>query len=342
MKATKLKSGKWRINAYAGKDANGKEIRKSFTGTDKKKLQMEAAAFVDEHRLIKDASCDFETAARTFLAMNETVLSVATIRGYNNIVNVITKKHQWFLYQKVYTINSDDLQRLINELVMDDKKPKTVKNYMGFISTVLTANNIRMPIYHLPQKVKPKLHIPTASDVTRTLHAAEDNGNKELWICIMLAATGPLRRGEIPALTMDDIDFRNNVVHVCKSMAYGKDKMWHIKPPKTPSSDRKLVMPKELIGAIEEQGYVTTWTPKQIYNKFKWLLHKYNIEYYRFHDLRHFCVSHLKALGIEDLYIAQRTGHSDYATLRLVYSHTMQDHQMAVDRKIVEEMEKLI
>ena len=85
MKATKLPSGKWRINAYAGKDATGKDIRKSFTGTDKKKLRMEAAAWVDEHRHVKDGSCTFGQAAESFMELRASVLSPATMRGYSNI-----------------------------------------------------------------------------------------------------------------------------------------------------------------------------------------------------------------------------------------------------------------
>lgn len=71
---------------------------------------------------------------------------------------------------------------------------------------------------------------------------------------------------------------------------------------------------------------------------FNWLLKKHGIPHYRFHDLRHFCVSYLKAMGVEDLYIAQRTGHADYAVLRNVYAHTLQDHQKVVDEKILKDL----
>lgn len=48
--AKKLPSGSWRVRAYIGKDENGKPIYKSFTGTDKRKVEKEAAAYADEHR----------------------------------------------------------------------------------------------------------------------------------------------------------------------------------------------------------------------------------------------------------------------------------------------------
>ena len=336
MKATKLKSGNWRVLAYVGKDANGKDIRKSFTGPDKKKVLRDAMQFVDEHRCVAGPDSTFGQSAEQFIMYRSSVLSPATLRGYMNIQTQLRTRALWFWNSGIYNIGNNELQRLVDMLVRSGLSSMTVKNYTGFISAVLRSKGIRMPIVNMPQRIRPDIHSPDIFTVKRTLEAARPN--TELWICIMLAATGPLRRGEIAALRMEDIDFDRNTVHVCRDMVMGVDKKWYVKPPKTPSSDRFLVMPPELIDAIREQGYVTDWNPKQIYNKFHWLLKKNEIPQYRFHDLRHFCVSHLKSLGIEDLYIAQRTGHADYATLRNVYTHTMQDHQKKVDEKILKEM----
>lgn len=338
MKATKLPSGLWRVLAYAGADRNGKAVRKSFSGPDKRKVLRDAAAWVDQHRKVDDASCTFEMAVDDFLLLRESALSPATIRGYKNIAGQIQARALWFWNTRVFAISSDDVQSLINTLVRSGLSPKTVKNYIGFISTVLQSKQVRMPIVNMPQKTRTALNVPDIFTVKRTLAAAKEN--TELWICIMLAATGPLRRGEVSALRMEDIDFESNTVHVCRDIVMGADKEWHEKPPKTPTSDRYIVMPEEVITAIQKQGYVTNWTPKQIYNKFNWLLKKHGIPHYRFHDLRHFCVSYLKAMGVEDLYIAQRTGHADYAVLRNVYAHTLQDHQKVVDEKILKDLKR--
>jgi len=338
MKATKLPSGTWRVLAYAGTDRNGRPVRKSFSGLDKRKVLSDAAAWIDEHRAVSSTSCTFGDAAEDFFLLRGPALSPSTLRGYKNVANQLKRKYPRFWRSRVYGISSDDVQALVLQLTRSGLKAKTVKNYTGFISTVLQSKQIRMPVVSLPQKARPTLNVPDIFTVTRTLAAAKDN--TELWICIMLAATGPLRRGEVAALEMPDIDFENNVVHVCHDMVMGPDKEWHIKPPKTPTSDRYIIMPEELISAIRKQGYVTNWTPKQIYNKFNWLLKKNDIPHYRFHDLRHFCVSYLKAMGVEDLYIAQRTGHSDYAVLRNVYAHTLQDHQKTVDEKILKDLKR--
>ena len=221
MKATKLPSGLWRVLAYAGADRNGKAVRKSFSGPDKKKVLRDAAAWVDQHRKVEDATCTFEMAVDDFLLLRESALSPATIRGYKNISGQIKARALWFWNTRVFAIGSDDVQLLINTLVRSGLSPKTVKNYIGFVSTVLQSKQVRMPIVNMPQKARPDLNVPDIFTVKRTLAAAKEN--TELWICIMLAATGPLRRGEVAALRMEDIDFSNNIIHVCRDIVMGAD-----------------------------------------------------------------------------------------------------------------------
>ena len=184
----------YRVLAYAGTDKHGKAVRKSFSGPDKRKVLSDAAAWVDEHRKVDDADCTFGDAVDDFMILRGSALSPATLRGYTNISHQLEQKYPRFWYSRVYGIGSDDVQSLVLQLSRSDLKPKTVKNYIGFISTVLQSKQIRMPIVNLPQKIRPELNVPDIFTVKRTLAAAKDN--TELWICIMLAATGPLRRGE--------------------------------------------------------------------------------------------------------------------------------------------------
>ena len=154
----------------------------------------------------------------------------------------------------------------------------------------------------------------------------------------MLAATGPLRAGEIAALSIDDIE--GTMVHVHRSLAMGPDWQYHEKPPKTKSSDRYVDMPPALIDAIQKQGYVTNWTPQRIARRFRALLRDNGIPAYRFHDLRHFAISEMLSNGIEEIYIAERSGHADYATMKR-YTHALGSHRTEVTRKINENFQTL-
>lgn len=118
---------------------------------------------------------------------------------------------------------------------------------------------------------------------------------------MLLAAFGPMRRGEICALTSDDIS--GNVVHVCKNMVITETKEWIIKAPKSYAGDRYIDYPGFVAkkwGGIE--GRIVSLTPDTITNNFNRILKRAGIKHFRFHDLRHYSASIQHALGIPDSY----------------------------------------
>lgn len=343
MKATKLPSGNWRVNAYIGKDRNGKDIRKSFVGPDKKKVLSEAAIFISEHR-DADVSGSFLSAANMFLVKHSDDLSPSTVRGYQNILKRLQTDFKSFCNINCFGILSDDLQGVIDGLTDSGSSPKTVRNYYGFICSVLKYKKLRPPVIDLPGKVRPELNIPDEFTVKRTLAEAKKR-NTELWVCIALAACGPLREGEIAALqfTYDaDVDFKNNTIHVSHDYVLGADDQYHLKEPKTSSSNRVLTMPTEIMNIIKKQGYVTCWNSKQIYLQFSRLCRDCGIAHYRFHDLRHYCASLLHAKGYPDAYIQQRTGHATADVLRNVYTHTLTEEKKKIESNMLKDFSMLI
>jgi integrase len=163
-----------------------------------------------------------------------------------------------------------------------------------------------------------------------------------LEVPIMLAAFGPMRRGEICALTLDDIDTENNIIHVSKAVAEDKDKNLIIKTPKTYSSDRYITYPKQVIELIMSQGYVVEMNPRSLSEAFRYFLEKNHIPHFRFHDLRHYCASSLHAIGIPDAYIMRRGGWKTDTVLKEVYRHTLTDQITPMDEKAVNQFDKLL
>ena len=91
----------------------------------------------------------------------------------------------------------------------------------------------------LPARKHPELYCPNDTDIQRLL--AESAGT-DLEIAILLAAFGPLRRGEICALTSRDI--KGNTITVSKSIVRSEDNEWITKSPKTYGSYRTIQMPE--------------------------------------------------------------------------------------------------
>ena len=143
---------------------------------------------------------------------------------------------------------------------------------------------------------------------------------------ILLAAFGPMRRGEICALNSSNIN--GNTVHVSENMVITAEHKWVIKAPKSYAGDRYIEYPDFVAEKWEgRSGRIVGLTPDHISNKFTRILKQAGITHFRFHDLRHYSASVQHALGIPDAYIMQRGGWSSDGVLKDVYRHTMQDRQ---------------
>ena len=75
--------------------------------------------------------------------------------------------------------------------------PKTVRNTHGLISAVLSQYrpDLRLTT-DLPKKVRPDLYIPSDAEIKRLIEYASGT---EMELPVLLAAFGPMRRGEISA-----------------------------------------------------------------------------------------------------------------------------------------------
>lgn len=71
-----------------------------------------------------------------------------------------------------------------------------------------------------------------------------------------------MRRSEICALTLDDID--EDIVHINKAMVQDEKREWVIKTTKTTAGTRELIIPAEIADKIREQGYVYKGHPGKI------------------------------------------------------------------------------
>lgn len=340
MKATKLPSGNYRAIAYLGRNENGKIITKSFTSPSAKHAVALAADYEDKNRLVADVGT-FSAALDRFVRSREATTSPTTYADYVSRAKILKKHYKWFCQKHMITITSGDIAAVISDMAAPQQprhklhkqkralSPKTIKNYVGIISATFKHEDMTMPPAAIPKKSSSDIYVPTDAEVKTLIDYVRDT---EMYIPVLLAAFGPLRRGEIVALKYPR-DFNGNVVHVAESMAKDQKNNFKRKDPKTPGSNRRIEMPDFVIKAIKDQGYVTNLNLNQITSDFPRILKRAGLPHFRFHDLRHYCISTLHAQGVPDAYIMQRSGHSTDAVLKRVYRHTLADQEKENTKK---------
>lgn len=319
--AKKLPSGSWRVQVYDYTDQNGKRKYKSFTSDDpsragKRKAEYMAAEYAKSKETRSRSGKTFGQALADYIAMREPVVSPRTILNYKRLQR---KDLSPLSEVKISDIN----QELIQDFVNNDSKdhaPKTVRDNHGLISAVLKQERPEFVLNTvLPKNLRTQLYIPSDDDVKRLIKVAAQT---DLELPILLAAFGPMRRGEICALDTDHIN--GNVVHVCKNMVLSESKEWIIKAPKSYAGDRFIDYPDFVSEKWKGMtGRITNLSPDNITTKFSRLLKSSGIAHFRFHDLRHYSASIQHALGIPDAYIMSRGGWGNDGVLKNVYRHAM-------------------
>lgn len=315
------------------KRGSGYRIRKMYKGQvytvtfDHKPTQKEAMlAMADELQKVqkKHESLDFKAAAEEYIAAKRNVLSPTTIKGYNSAIKNISEN---FSAINIYDITALDIQTEINRLAKGHS-PKTVRNYHGFISAVLGTFCPNLKICTtLPQKVKKEPYIPSDEDVRQILACAKDT---EYEVPIILACYG-LRRSEICALTLDDID--GDVVKICKAKVLGENEKWVTKTTKTVSSTREIIIPINIADKIRQQGYIYKGHPNGVTKFMKRTEDKLGIPNFTLHKLRHYFASKMSSMNVPEADIMRMGGWETDHVMKSVYRHSMIEKEERAKRE---------
>ncbi|MDF2537698.1 MAG: Site-specific recombinase XerD [Herbinix sp.] len=174
-------------------------------------------------------------------------------------------------------------------------------------------------------------------------------------VFFMLALFTGMRRGELIALTWDDIDLNNKTININKSTGY-VNKQMITKSPKNKSSIREITVPGPLIDQIKKyrteqleyklsigdqwkgDNYVfIQWNGTQMhlatpYGTFKDIIRKYNatikddskkIPDIPMHGLRHTSATLLISENIDIRTVSARLGHAQTSTTMNIYAHSL-------------------
>lgn len=346
--AKKLPSGSWRCQVFSHSepmfDKSGnpvmdpktnkqkqKRIYKSFTCDipgPKGKREAERLASVWAVNKESSSSVYSKTVGQAYddyIESRSSVLSPSTIREYKRSRRCDL---QGIMDIKLYALTQERVQSEINRESLNHS-PKSIRNMHGLLSAVIRTYRPEFVLRtSLPQKVPSKIYLPSESDILKIMDYVKDT---EMEIPILLAAFGPMRRGEIAALNSDHIV--GNIVYVEYSLAMDENKNWVRKKPKTKSGTRYIEYPDFVIEKLKGiDGPITNLKPNQISDRFIDIVNRTGVSKFRFHDLRHYCASILHALGIPDAYIMERGGWGSDSVLKNVYRHALEEKTKEMNR----------
>lgn len=314
---------KWRISQMY----KGKRFRITIE-SDKKPLQKEARLLIEKeiNRAIqngeyqpKNQKLTVKAAAEKYISLKDNSLSPSTIRGYKGYIRSLPED---FSELPIDNVTEEQLQLLV-KLYQADHSVKYTKNVIMFLKSVfkMFRKNFAFNV-SFATEIKEEAYIPSKEELNQIIEKAR---NTPYEIPIILGAVCGMRRGEILALTPEDLD-ANNVAHITKAVVFDNDGNRIVKNcPKTKGSIRSISIPTETADKIREQGCAYSGGSNCINN---WLLRteaELGIKKFTFHKLRHYFCTSLHEAGVPDADIMKLGGWSDPSVMTRIYRHGRND-----------------
>lgn len=246
--------------------------------------------------------------------------------------------------------------------VISDNRPlsnKTVTEHHRLISTILSQADKEMLIPFNPARkatppkvVRGEVNYFQIEDVERIRDSLEQEPIKWRTLAHLLLISGA-RRGEIVGLKWDVIDWKNNRIHICRTILYAADIGIYEDTTKTAESDRFITLPPETMELLKEhrkwylmqsRKYGDQWNdtnylffqektgnvgkpmnPDSVNDWLERFSERYGLPHINPHAFRHTMASVLYFNNVDSISISKRLGHSKVSTTTDIYSHIMKE-----------------
>lgn len=235
--------------------------------------------------------------------------------------------------------------------------PKTVRNYHGFVSSVLSyavrmgmiqhnpAQNVTLP--HAEQREKECYSLEEAQVFLASLEGAP----VKYQAFFVLAIYGGFRRGELLGLEWPDLDFENCVVRIRRTSQYLKERGVFTDTTKTAQSQRALKLPAVVFDVLRKHraeqaqerllmgdrwhssqrlfvnAFGEPMHPNTPYNWLKDFCRESGQRFLGVHQFRHLNASLLINSGADVRTVSASLGHSQVTTTLNIYAHTFAEAQ---------------
>ncbi len=280
-------------------------------------------------------------------------------------------------HKKLAAIKKDDVYRLQASLVKD-LSSKGTNDTIALLKSILKsavderiipynpADGVRSVKRTEEETAKNTHRYLSGDEITAFFEAAAGSIYKNLFLFLLLSG---MRCGEASALTWADIDEKNNVIHITKSVTRISNKEFVIGSTKTQDSKRDIELTDELRNVLASQkiqqaglfGIRAVRDEQQIFTTLSGgLINQSNtcpvianickkagkaghqIERFTPHAFRHTFITYELENGVPMNDIARQVGHTNTITLQKYYSHEDPEKMKEAFRMVSRDMMKLV
>lgn len=260
--------------------------------------------------------------------------------------SLIVETHLQPAFGNLTAVTEKDVQDFVLQKLNGGLSQKTIKDMLIVLRMILKFGAKKNYCVYAPIDVifptdreRQELEVLSIANQKKIMRFVEDNftfRNLGIFICL---STG-IRIGEICALTWDDIDTENGVIHIRKTIQriYVKENGIKktellIDTPKTATSMRDIPMIKDLyvilkpLKKVVNNNYfvltneATPTEPRTYRNYYKKLLDKLGIPPIKFHGLRHSFATRCIESKCDYKTVSVILGHSNISTTLNLYVH---------------------
>lgn len=320
----KDKRGLWRQSVYI----NGK--KKTFSAKTKKDLALKMIQFDIKQK----ESLTLENVAESWKEENWEKLRFGSFRTYSPCLNRIIER---FGDKNIDEIKPKEVQVWLKELGQQYAQ-KTVSNHKCVLSQIFdyAIVNLGMDIYNPCDRVKLPSGLKKGTREAlseQERQAILSTTKEEFQLGFIILFTG-CRLGEALALQYKDIDFKNNVIHITKSVGFHGNQPF-INPPKTRTSVRTVPLLPQLKQRLKElklkpDDYLVSGekplTKSILYRRWMNYCKAKGIDIDR-HSIRHQYATTLYEAGIDAKSAQELLGHAQIATTMDIYTHISESKQ---------------
>lgn len=225
MKYTKRKDGLYSAYITVGKTPEGKPKRKYVYGKTKQELEnkfLELKILYNKGTVIENDSMTVQQLGELWFKQTQFNNEESTKKRNRGILENYIYPNLGHIYVK--NLKTHHVQSMIIDMLADKKD--TVRKTLQIIKSIL---NIAVNNDFVAKNVAQSIKVPTFKPVERkplTLEEQskiENSTNKYKDLFIFLLYTG-LRKGEVAALTWNDIDFEKNTISINKAISFVENK----------------------------------------------------------------------------------------------------------------------